>query len=277
MTQSFENQVVLITGAAAGIGRQLAIEFVRRGARIAAVDLAQAPLEALMRDLTEVSGGRSPGAWAVGDVTRLDQMHQAATRLEADLGPVDVVVANAGIGMENPIVGFSAEVFAKQVAVNLVGIANTLEPVLPGMIQRRRGHIVTISSLASYRGVPLMAGYCASKAGASSFMDALRTELIPYKIACTTICPGWIKTNLTKNIDVPMPGLLSVERAVAIMMRAIERRQPYLAFPKQTLFLLLLNRILPTSVGDWLTLKVMGSALAKYAAKASPGPATASS
>lgn len=268
MAQTFANQVVLITGAAAGIGRQLALEFVRRGARIAAIDLAAEPLETLMKDLAAASGGSPVGAWAMGDVTNLDAMRAAVTKLEAELGPIDVVVANAGVGMENPAVGFSAEVFTKQVSVNLIGIANTVEPVLPGMIQRRRGHIVTLSSLASYRGVPLMAGYCASKAGASAFMDALRTELMPYKIACTTICPGWIKTNMTKNIDLPMPGILSLERAVATMMRAIERRQRYIAFPTQTLLLLLLNRILPTSVGDWLTLKVMGSALAKRSAAA---------
>jgi len=269
MAQTFVNQVVLITGAAAGIGRQLALEFVKRGARIAAIDLAAEPLERLMKDLAAVCDGKPAGAWAIGDVAQLDAMRAAIAKLEAELGPFDVVVANAGIGMDNPIVGFSAEIFTKQVSVNLIGIANTLEPVLPGMIQRRRGHIVTISSLASYRGVPLMAGYCASKAGASAFMDALRTELIPYKIACTTICPGWIKTNLTKNIDVPMPGILTVERAVAIMMRAIERRQSYIAFPMQTLLLLLLNRILPTSVGDWITLKIMGAALAKRSAAAS--------
>ncbi|HMP01608.1 MAG TPA: SDR family NAD(P)-dependent oxidoreductase [Gemmatales bacterium] len=269
MSQNYANQVVLITGAASGIGRQLSLEFVRRGARIAAIDLAREPLEVLMKDLAAAAGTtQPPGAWALGDVTRLEQMHAAVRKLEAELGPIDVVVANAGIGMDNPVIGFSAAVFEKQVAVNLVGIANTLEPVLPGMIERRRGHVVGIVSLASYRGLPLMAGYCASKAGAASLMDALRVELLPHNIDCTSICPGWIKTNLTKNIDVPMPGMLTVEEAVAIMMRAIERKKRYIAFPFKTRFLLLLNRVLPTRVGDWLVLRVMGKAIEKKAAEA---------
>lgn len=264
MNRTFENQVVLITGAGKGIGRRLAEEFSRRGARIAAIDLDGASVERLMDDLRKAGATEPAGAWAVGDVTQRPSLKAAVAEVTGKLGPVDVLVANAGIGIENPCVGFSGEAFEKQIAVNLVGVANSVEMVVGSMVERRRGHIVTLSSLASYRGLPLMAGYCASKAGASALMDSLRFELKPAGIHCTTICPGWIRTDLLKTIDFPMPDVMTVDYAVERMMKAIERRKTYLAFPAFNHFMLSLSQVLPVSWGDWL----MGKMLRQMAAKA---------
>jgi short-subunit dehydrogenase len=259
---SFAGQMVLITGAAAGIGRQLALEFVRRGASIAAIDLTIEPLERLMLDLKQ-AGATGKLGYRVADVRQAGAMQDAILSLQAEVGVTDAVIANAGVGEENPIIGFSTEVFTKQVTVNLIGVANTIGPVLPGFIERKRGHIIALSSLASYRGLPLMAGYCASKAGVSSFMDSLRLELREYDIQCTTICPGYIRTNMTKDVEELIPDIMSLESAVARMMRAIERKKRYLAFPLQNRSLLALNRLLPTPWGDWLTMKAIPKALRK--------------
>jgi short-subunit dehydrogenase len=261
MTANFSGQMALITGVAAGIGRQFALEFARRGAAIAGIDLQEEPLQQLVRDI-RLAGITSKVEVAVADVSHRPALQSAIQSLTQAMGPPDFVIANAGVGSENPINGFRADVFEKQIAVNLVGVANTLEPVLPAMIARRRGHIIALSSLASYRGLPLMAGYCASKAGVSAFMDSLRVELRAFQIHCTTICPGFIGTQMTKDLAVPTPGgILSVEVAVARMMRAIERKRPYVAFPYGNHFLLALNRILPTWLGDALTMMKMGAAL----------------
>jgi short-subunit dehydrogenase len=265
----FSKQVVLITGSADGIGRQLAREFARRGATIVAIDLAEAPLQRLATEL-KASGARRVGL-AVADVSQRSAMQDAVAHLDAKDGPIDLVIANAGIGEENPIVGFDAGVFTRMIEVNLLGVANTFEAVLPGMIERRRGHLVALSSLASYRGLPLMAGYCASKAGVSSFLDSLRVELKDFGIHCTTICPGFIHTNMTRDKIGPQPGIMALEPAVARMMRAIERKQKYLAFPFRNRLLLTLNRLMPTSWGDYLTLKVMGSALRNRMQRPGPG------
>lgn len=258
MHRTFDQQVVLITGAGNGIGRQLAKEFSARGAVIASVDLAAEPQESLMAELKAGRGAPDPaGAWAVGDVTSRPKLKAAFDELTARLGPVDVLVANAGVGMENPCAAFSAEIFEKQVAVNLLGVANSVELVVPTMRARKKGHIVTLSSLASYRGLPLMAGYCASKAGVSALMDSLRFELKPHGIRCTTICPGWIQTALVKQIDFPMPGIWPLEKAVARMMRAIEKKREYVAFPAFNRFMLELSQVLPLSVGDWLMKRML--------------------
>jgi NAD(P)-dependent dehydrogenase (short-subunit alcohol dehydrogenase family) len=249
---SFANRVVLITGAGSGIGRRLALTFAAEGAVVAALDLNPRPLEALA---AELPAGR--GATAVADVTDLDGLRRAVAGLESRVGPTDVLIANAGIGRETSALSFRAEDFAAQVQVNLIGVANSIDAVLPGMRQRRSGHLVGISSLASYRGLPRMAGYCAGKAGVNSLMDAMRTELRPLGIAVTTICPGWIRTPLTADIPVPKPDMMEVEYAVGRMVAAIRKRRSFVAFPASTTWQLRVLRWLPCGWGDRLALRAL--------------------
>ncbi|HMO37746.1 MAG TPA: SDR family NAD(P)-dependent oxidoreductase, partial [Gemmatales bacterium] len=172
----FEGQTVFITGAAGAIGKQLALQFQRRGAKLGLTDNNASALEDLKKELAL----HMPAACAVADITDRTAIAAALHSLEQQLGPVDIMIANAGVAWNNPIAGFDARIFAQQVEINLIGMAYCLEPVISGMIARRRGHIVALSSLASYRGLPHMAGYCASKAGVSAFLDSLRIELKPF-------------------------------------------------------------------------------------------------
>jgi short-subunit dehydrogenase len=259
MQYPFNNQVVLITGAGSGIGRQLAMQLSRLGAVIAAIDLTPEPLEKL---LTELKASNGAGAWEIADVTNRAALHAAVASFEKRLGPIEILIANAGIGIEMRAANFHAEDLEKQVMVNLVGVANSIEAVLTGMLARERGHLVAISSCASFHGVPLMAGYCASKAGVNNLMDSLRVELRPHGIYCTTICPGWIRTPLAEKAialakakDVlapPISNVMEVEPAVRRIVSAIQKRKPMYAFPAATAVPAMLGRWLPTSVGDWL-------------------------
>ncbi len=245
--QSFANQVALVTGAGSGLGRQLALRLAAEGARIAAVDLSA---EALAKLTAELAG--KPVATAVADVADVNALRAAVPQLEQQLGPVDLLIANAGIGRETSALAFRAEDVAAQVNVNLIGVANSIDAVLPGMLARRRGHLAAISSLASYRGLPKMAGYCASKAGVNNLLDGLRLELKPLGIAVTTICPGWIRTPLTENLDVPKPFLMEVDHAARLILDAIRRRRAFYAFPRQARSRVAVLRSLPTTWSDWL-------------------------
>src|SRR5262249_51350290 len=129
---------------------------------------------------------------------------------------------------------FRAEDFTAQIQVNLLGIINTIDAVLPGMCQRQRGHLAALSSMASYRGIPHMGGYCASKAGVNSLLDALRVELRPHGIGVTTIRRGWIRTPLTTPLDVPAEDMMEVEDAVRRIVAALRTRKPFVAFPTGT-------------------------------------------
>jgi NAD(P)-dependent dehydrogenase (short-subunit alcohol dehydrogenase family) len=255
MVVPFGNQVVLITGAGSGIGRQLAVEMARRGAVIAALDLTPAPLESLAAELKSQNAGVG---WEVADVTDRPSLHRAAAAFTRRLGPIEILVANAGIGIEMPARQWKAEDFERQVRVNLVGVANSVEAVLPAMLERKRGHIVAISSVASYRGVPVLTGYCASKAGVNALMDGLRAELRGRGIVCTTICPGWIHTPLTATVRIPMPGIMDLDDACRRMVRAIEKRKPFYAFPPGLRWPLQIMQLLPARLSDWLLLKTLG-------------------
>ena len=111
------------------------------------------------------------------DVTDLAATRAAVKDLEGRLGPTDLLIASAGIGRKTAADTFSAEEVNAHIQVNLIGVVNAVDAVLAGMRERRRGHLVVLSSLASYRGMPFMAGYCASKAGVNALFDSLRLEL----------------------------------------------------------------------------------------------------
>jgi short-subunit dehydrogenase len=123
------------------------------------------------------------------------------------------------------------------------------------MLQRGRGHLVAISSLASFRGIPLMAGYSASKAGVNALMDSLRVELRPRGIRTTTVCPGWIRTPLTAHLDIPRK--LEPAEAARRIVRAVRRGVTFYAFPRSDAWPVRLLRWLPTRVSDWLVARMM--------------------
>jgi short-subunit dehydrogenase len=245
------NRVALITGAGSGIGRQLALTLAAEGNAIAAVDLKPESLQTLEAELS----GKSL-AWTVADVTDRDALNAAVAKLSERLGPVDLLIASAGVGMETSALDFRASDFETVVRVNLIGVANSIAAVLPGMIARNSGHLVAISSMASCRGLPLMAGYCASKSGVNALMDALRVELRSTRVATTIICPGWVRTPMTANIPFTVDCMLSVEDAARRIVDAIRRRKAFFAFPPSDARRGRLLRLLPRFLSDWLVARL---------------------
>jgi short-subunit dehydrogenase len=253
---TFANQVVLITGAGSGIGRQFARALGAEGARIAAVDRNAVALKALE---SEFAG--QPFAGAVADVTDATGVAAVAHDLETRLGPTDLLIASAGLGKETSTVDYQADVFAELIRVNLIGVSNSIAAVLPGMRERRRGHLAALSSLASWRGLPRMGGYCASKAGVNALLDALRVELKPFNIAVTTLCPGWVRTPMTQAAAIPgSVKMLEVEDAVRRMIGALRRRRAFYAFPRRDVWKIRLTTFLPRSIADWLTARYLQKA-----------------
>jgi short-subunit dehydrogenase len=245
-------KVALITGAGMGIGRALALELAAKGTAIAAIDIEEESLRSLAAEL-----GQRPMAWGIADVADAAGLKNKVEELEKQLGPIDLCIANAGIGTETSALSLDAAAMARIIGVNLIGVSNTLAAVLPGMLARKHGHLVAISSVASFRGMPRMLGYCAAKSGVNAIMEGLRVEVKDHGIVATTICPSWIRTRMTDQIDVHMADRMNPDEAARHIVWAIERRLPFYAFPRKMVWRLRLLGCLPLFVQDYLIGKLL--------------------
>src|SRR5262245_15834962 len=182
--------MTFITGASSGIGRSLARRIAADGAPVVVVARRKPLLDGLVEEIAQ-AGGR---ALAIAcDVTDRAAVRDAVRQAEAHFGPTARLVANAG-GALRSADAFSVEHLAAVVDVNLIGVANCIDAVLPGMLERRAGHLVAVSSLAASRGLPGSAAYSAAKAGLNNMMESLRIDLRGRGIDVTIIAPGFVRT-----------------------------------------------------------------------------------
>ena len=247
---SFQDKVVMITGASSGIGRGLAVELGRRGAKVGLVARRANVLEEVIREIEAVG---SKAVAVPADVQDAASMSAAAEKVRAELGPIDILIANAGIGPTRDAAEISAEEIAGVINVNVIGASNSAAAVIPDMVARRSGQLVVISSLAAYRGLPKSAAYCASKAAVSAFFESLRLDLMPRGIAVTIIHPGFIKTPLTSGRDAQMPFLMELDDAVQKMLRAIGERRKRYSFPWQLATIVRLGMVMPFWMYDQIS------------------------
>ncbi len=243
--------VVLVTGAASGIGRELTLQLARRGWQTAAIDRDRAGLKELENQLRRERLGV---AWQVADVTDAAFMKWAVARLSDRLGPIDLLIASAGIVAATPATAADPEAIARIIGVNLIGVSNTIAAVLSGMLARQSGHIVAISSLASFRGLPAMMGYSASKAGLNALMQSLWLDVKRKGISVTTVCPGYTRTPQSEGCFRDQ-CLMPVGRAAGEILWAIARRKRFHAFPRLMVLQLRLMALLPAWLQDWLLIR----------------------
>jgi len=250
MRVEWSQQVVLVTGASSGIGRALAIEFGRRGAAVGLLARRADALQEIAREV-EAAGGRALAL--VADVTDGGAVRAAAEQLRARFGAIDLLVANAGVGGQLGSAQLDVRDVGEVLSVNVVGAANSVAAVLPEMIERGRGQLVAISSLAAYRGLPKSAAYCASKAALSAMFESLRLDLRGTGVGVTIIYPGFIKTPLTAVRRMRMPYLMELDDAVQKIVRAIEQRRKAYAFPWQLASLVRLALVMPAALYDHIS------------------------
>ena len=252
----WSDKVVLITGASSGIGRGLAVELASRGAKLGLVARRKDILDEIVTEIAaggENGGEHSASVAIPADVQDAESMRAAAGRLQSRFGRVDVLIANAGIGVSNDAAELDAGKLANVINVNVIGAANSVAAVISEMVRRRSGHLVAISSLAAYRGLPKSAAYCASKAAVSAMFESLRLDLKPHGIDVTIIHPGFIKTPLTAGRKAKLPWLQELEPAVKKIVTAIEKRKKSYAFPWQLATIVRAGMIMPNAMYDWIS------------------------
>ena len=225
------------------------MELAQHGAAVGLVARRGDLLNEIVNEI-EAGGGRALALPA--DVTDATAVRSAADRLTAKFGPIDVLFANAGVGATTHATDLDAGQVASLVNVNVIGVVNSVTAVIPGMVERGRGQLVAISSLAAYRGLPKSAAYCASKAAVSAFFESLRLDLHGSGVDVTIIHPGFIKTPLTAGRQAKLPWLLELGEAVNKILKATEARKKSYAFPWQLATVVRAGMIMPNFMYDWI-------------------------
>lgn len=238
-----EYKTVLITGASSGLGRGLAQWFAARpGTTVYAAARRTAALESLR---AEAGGAIVP---VTLDVSKGDETHARVKALDAAVNGFDLVIANAGLAPQTWARQLDWAVVKNVIDVNVTGAAATLSAVIPGMIERGRGHLVGVSSLASFMPSPRLSTYCASKSFLSMWLESLRLDVEALGLHVTCLMPGFVKSEITaKNRPGTLPFLLETSDAVARMAKAIMRREERFAFPWQMRATIAASAMLPRS------------------------------
>ena len=240
-------QTIWITGGGSGIGRALARSFAADGHGVAISGRRVAPL-------TETASAY-PAAIRCHplDVTDGAAADRVAAAIESSLGPIDIAVLNAGIYQPMWVDGFDRDGFRRTIETNLIGVGNTLAPLLKRMRTRGTGTIVIVASVAGYSGLPGAAAYGAAKAALINMAEALYPDARRFGIRIAVVNPGFVETPLTTGNAFKMPFLMNVDDACRRIRRGIEAGCFEIAFPTRFALLLKLARRLPY----WLYFKLM--------------------
>jgi NADP-dependent 3-hydroxy acid dehydrogenase YdfG len=239
------NKNIFITGASSGIGEYVAYEYAKQGATIGLAARRKELLEKVSAKCIELGG--KPIIYET-DVSNQAETKNAIDNFIAKSGGIDIVIANAGISGKIDLESGNADEINRMLSTNILGVTNTILPVLPTMLEKQSGRVVVVSSIAGFRGLPGRSGYSASKVAVRFMMNSWRSSFAKDGISFTTICPGFIDTDLTDNHKYHMPFLMNVEVFAKKMVNAIEKKKKTYIAPWQWRFIIPLIKTVP----EWL-------------------------
>lgn len=233
-----------ITGGSSGIGEAFA--------RLIDGRVAHAAISARSADkLGEIAGPSASIRDYPVDVADAAAVKSVAAAIEAQSGPIDLAILNAGTWDIVKLDAFDPAIFRRSMDVNYQGVVNGIAAVLPGMLERASGHIAIVSSIAGYRGLPKAAAYGPTKAALINLVEALRPELEARGVKISLISPGFIETPLTANNNFPMPFLMPVEKAAERMLEGLVAGRYEVIFPRRLAYAMKLLRVLPNAAFFW--------------------------
>jgi short-subunit dehydrogenase len=249
---NFNDKVILITGASSGIGKEMAKMFAKENCSLALI----ARRGELLDELASQLNTKNPNIKTyVCDVAEPDEVKKVFTEIREHYDKIDVAILNAGVGSKSNAVDYTFENAKKTFDINVLGIVNCVENLLPGFINRKDGMIAGVSSLADSRGWQGSGFYCASKAAVTILMENLRIELKPYNIKVINIKPGFVDTPMTARNKFPMPFLMSAEKAAKIIISGIKKEKRIIQFPLPTVLGSKLMRIVPDFLFEYISSK----------------------
>lgn len=249
--KSVKDDVILITGSGSGIGQLMCVEFAKLGAIIVAWDINQAGLDKT-KQLVEENGSKC--FTYVVDVSNRSAVYETANRVKQDVGFVYMLVNNAGIVIGKNFLDLKDEEIERTMNVNAMSNFWTYKAFLPEMVQRNRGHLVCISSLAGNVGVVRLADYCASKFAVCGLEESVKLEMIKLGydgIKSTRVCPWYINTGMFEGVRATLP-LLDPKYAVDRIVDCVLKDQMEVVLPRFMYSMLFCKTILPTLAGKCL-------------------------
>jgi len=237
-------KVAWVVGGSSGIGAAVARELVLRGSAVAISARRK-------QHLLDVAGEDMLALTA--DVTDTRSIAAAAAQVQQDLGPIDLAVISAGYWKQMDPSDWDTEVFDRHVQVNIVGTSNTIAAVLPGMLRRRSGVIAGVASVAGYRGLAGAEAYGATKAAQINLLESLRVHVARTGVRVTTVCPGFVRTDLTVGNRFPMPFMIEADHAARFICDGLEQGRSEIAFPPPMALLMKTARLVPVRLwtGLW--------------------------
>ena len=217
-------RAVFITGGTTGIGMELAKLYLSQGWKVGICGRERSKFD------ENFMAHRDNVKFYALDVADRAELKSAIADFSKSIG-LDLIIANAGIGYKLKTKVPDFEFSYKMVHVNLLGVMYACEAALDVMIPRGKGHLVVVSSIAGYNGLPGVSAYSATKAAVAKYAESLHLDLKQFNIDVTTICPGFVETPLTSSNHHPMPFMVKAPKAAALIARAIEKKKMIYAFP----------------------------------------------
>lgn len=238
---------ILITGGASGLGRRMALKMAQRGGHVVLWDVHQQAMDKVVQEIA-ATGPKAHGYRC--DVTQRTEVYQTAKRVEAEHGPVDILINNAGMVSGKFLLEIPDEKIEETIAVNCLALFWTTRAFLPSMMERNQGHVVTVASAGGIIGVVKLTDYCASKWGAVGFNESLRMELqrAGSAVNTTIVCPYYIDTGMFEGVKTRFSFLLPIleeDYVAERIVRAIGRGRRQLMMPR-LVYTVPLLRVLPT-------------------------------
>jgi len=243
-----ENKVFLITGASSGIGKEISILLSKEKCSLALLARRTERLNQLTKQL---DGATAKVKSFTCDVTDKNAVETVINKVKEDFGGIDVAILNAGVGYKSSAKNIDSEKAKAVFDVNLFGITNFLEYLLPDFIKRKSGMIAGVTSLADSRGWPGSGFYCASKAAASRLLQSLRTELKKSNIKVITVKPGFVKTEMTAKNKFMMPFIMEADKAARIIVNGLKKEKKIIQFPLPSVLGTKLTHIVPDFLIDY--------------------------
>lgn len=243
-----EYKTILITGASSGLGKELAIQYAKSGITLCLISRNEKNL------LETVSICENKGAKVLSkkiDIKDKNGMNEWISALNR-LRNIDLVIANAGISAGTCNGVESKEQVYDIFETNIMGVLNTIEPIIPSMIKRKSGQIALISSMSSFIGMSSCPAYSSSKACITAYGEGLRGFLKQYNIGVSIVCPGFIKTPLTDKNKFYMPMIISAEKAAFKIIKGIQKNKGMIAFPFIIYLIMKFLRFLPFSWSNYI-------------------------